>query len=174
MEKEPIKITPHYIGMSDDLLHHSLGVARKAYKIALERGRGEMFARKLWLLAWLHDIGYEFSERAEDHASVSACLVMNAVHGAFIEDFVFGGDYQAIRSHGQAVRHPSEEWLILNLADMTTDSTGKDVTFEERAEDIKERHGEDSWQYLNFRKLQKQIEQMQKEEAAELTSVCDA
>ena len=35
------------MGISEDRLHHILGVARKAYKIALERGHDEAFAKKI-------------------------------------------------------------------------------------------------------------------------------
>ena len=42
----------------------------------------------------------------------------------------------------------SIEWLILNTADMTIDSKGNKVAVTQRLQDIKERYGEQSNQYL--------------------------
>jgi HD superfamily phosphodiesterase len=50
-----------FIGISEDRLKHILGVSRKAYRIAKDRGHDEKFARKMFMAGWLHDVGYEFS-----------------------------------------------------------------------------------------------------------------
>ena len=65
-----------YIGISEDRLHHILGVARKAYKIAKEEGFDEDFARKMFMIGWLHDIGYEFSKEPDNHAEESVNLLL--------------------------------------------------------------------------------------------------
>ncbi len=38
------------IGISEDRLHHIIGVARKAYSIAKEMGYDENFARRMWMI----------------------------------------------------------------------------------------------------------------------------
>lgn len=64
-----------YIGISEDRLHHIIGVARKAYAIAKQRGHSEEFARKMFMAGWLHDVGYEFSEKQGHHPHESGELV---------------------------------------------------------------------------------------------------
>ena len=64
-----------YIGISEDRLHHIIGVARKAYAIAKQRGHSEEFARKMFMDGWLHDVGYEFSEKQGHHPHESGELV---------------------------------------------------------------------------------------------------
>ena len=44
----------NYIGISENRLHHILGVARKAYKIAKDMGKDENFCRKCFMLGWIH------------------------------------------------------------------------------------------------------------------------
>lgn len=65
----------NYIGISEARLHHILGVARKSYKIAKEMGYDERFCRRCFMLGWIHDVGYEFSEKQSEHPNVSAELL---------------------------------------------------------------------------------------------------
>ena len=134
-----------YIGISEDRLHHILGVARKAYKIAKEEGFDEDFARKMFMIGWLHDIGYEFSKEPDNHAEESANLLLGILDAIYIKEDVV----RAILEHGHIKRRKTDEWRILNMADMQVNSKGEEVTFDERLKDIKERYGEDSEPYKN-------------------------
>ena len=58
-----------YIGISDNRLRHSIGVARKAYQIAKDMGKDEDFCRKMFMLGYIHDIGYEFSKTQSEHSA---------------------------------------------------------------------------------------------------------
>ena len=60
------------IGISDDRLHHILGIARKWYKIAKEEGFDAEFCRRMFMIGWCHDVGYEFIKTQETHANMSA------------------------------------------------------------------------------------------------------
>lgn len=51
--------------MDFDRLKHSLGVGRKMVEIGRERGMREGELRKLFVLGFNHDIGYEFGDRHE-------------------------------------------------------------------------------------------------------------
>jgi len=51
----------------------------------------------------------------------------------------------------------SEELEILNTADMLIDSTGKEVTVQERLEDIASRYGKDSINYKLSCQIAKQV-----------------
>lgn len=55
------------------------------------------------------------------------------------------------------LERPSDEWYILNIADMKTDSKGNRVTMEERLKDIGDRCGYESKEYLTARNLARSI-----------------
>lgn len=129
------------IGISEDRLHHIIGVARKAYFIAKEMGYDENFARRMWMIGWNHDAGYEFSEKQSEHPDVGAEMLMQLM-GSYDES------YHAIGKHGHYTENETPEWKILNMADMLIDSKGNEVTVSQRLDDIKERYGEHSDQYL--------------------------
>ncbi len=138
-----------YIGISEDRLHHILGVARKAYKIALERGHDKTFATKMFVIGWNHDIGYEFSKYKEEHPMVSAAILSNAFYDEGQNLGENGGNaINAIYSHGLYTEEKTEEWIILNQADMQISPGGKEVSVSQRLNDIKERFGDYSDEYL--------------------------
>ncbi len=138
-----------YIGISDDRLHHILGVARKAYKIALDRGHDKTFATKMFVIGFNHDIGYEFSEFKEEHPMVSAAILSNAFYDEGQDMGKNGSNaINAIYSHGLYTEEKTEEWIILNQADMLTSPDGREIDVSERLDDIKERFGEYSDTYL--------------------------
>ena len=137
-----------YIGISENRLHHLLGVARKAYKIAKEEGYDEAFCRRMFMLGWLHDIGYEFSAEQEEHPYIAAKLLkMLGGTAEFNKEWIDAID--AIQSHGQFTGNETDEWKILNMADMLVNSKGQEVTASQRLEDIKNRYGAHSDQYFD-------------------------
>lgn len=133
------------IGISENRLHHIVGVARKAYEIAKERGHNEEFCRKCFMLGWLHDVGYEFSESQAEHPDMSAKLLACLADG---NESKLSPSVRAIKEHGRYSSALTEEYVILNMADMQVDSNGNYVTVSERLQDIKDRYGEYSNQYL--------------------------
>ena len=138
-----------YIGISENRLHHILGVARRAYAIAKERGHNEEFARKMFMAGWLHDVGYEFSEKQDQHPYESARLIRLAVEDGWHEPaHVLSSVEKAVKEHGRYTEKVTEEYVILNMADMLTDPKGNEVSVMQRLDDIKERYGEYSDQYL--------------------------
>lgn len=46
--------------IDNNRLQHIIGVARKCYSIAKSHGHNEDFCKKMFMLGWCHDIGYEF------------------------------------------------------------------------------------------------------------------
>ena len=149
------------IGISEDRLHHILGVARKCYEIAKERSHNEEFCQRMFMIGWVHDVGYEFVEKQSEHPAKSSELLHNlvSVHNLYDTQISLKTDY-AIHYHGQFPDKEllnNEEWIILNMADMLIDSTGNEVTVEERLEDIKVRYGDKSKQYLDAHNICKII-----------------
>ena len=45
-------IVNNYIGISEDRLHHMLGVARECYKLAQDMGYNEDFCRRMFMIGW--------------------------------------------------------------------------------------------------------------------------
>ena len=129
----------NYIGIDENRLHHILGVARKAYELAINMGYGEGYARKMFMLGWCHDVGYEFSEDPSEHAKVGAEMLR------MLKDE--SAPY-AVEHHGLYAEHETPGWKILNMADMLIDSKGNEVSVSKRLDDIKERYGEHSNEYL--------------------------
>ena len=133
-----------FIGISENRAKHMLAVARKAYEIAKAERYDEKFCRKMFLIGYIHDIGYEFSTKQEDHPFISMEMIMSLSENRSIDDVV----YYAIAKHGCYTDKKTDEWKILNIADMLIDENGNETSVTKRLDGIKEKYGENSNQYL--------------------------
>lgn len=138
-------INNHFIGITDDRLHHIIGVARKCYKISKGLNKPEDFCRRMFMIGWNHDVGYEFSHNKIEHPNISKSLLkLINVNDSNEANIVL----DAINTHGELNETQTLEWQILNIADMTIDSKGNDVDVQTRLEDIGNRYGKESSDYL--------------------------
>lgn len=138
----------HEKGITQNKLQHMLGVARKCYKIAKERGYSEDEARRLFLIGYIHDIGYEFTEHSEEHPVVGNNIIKT----------MFKDDLYAVLNHGNPDADLSNIDLeILNIADLTVDSFGNECSIYGRLSGIKYRYGDDSGEYKNSLGLAKKL-----------------
>ena len=138
----------HEKGITENKLNHMLGVARKCYKLALEKEYSEDEARKLFIIGYLHDIGYEFTDNSEEHAEIGYTIVKNA----------FGKDVIEIKEHGNPDMGLNNDYLnILNIADLTVNSFGKECSIYDRLSEIELKYGKDNKQYTNTVKLAKRL-----------------
>ena len=134
-----------FIGISEERLKHILGVSRKAYRIAKDRGHDEKFARKMFMAGWLRDVGYEFSTEQAQHPHESGELIkLIAGDGSENQSAV----EKAVRRHGRYAEEETEEYVILNMADMLISSEGKEISVLERLDGIRNRYWEYSDQYM--------------------------
>lgn len=135
----------NYIGISENRLDHTIAVARKCYDLAKnEYDMSETDARKMFLMGFLHDMGYEFSEISEEHPNIMGEILTSFANQEF-KDMVF-----AIQTHGKPYKFLGlPEQAILNEADLTTNHLGESVSFDERCENIRQRYGNQSHQYHN-------------------------
>ncbi len=144
-----------YIKIDENRLKHILQAGRKAQKTARDIfGWDELKCRQMFILGFLHDCGYEFSVDQTEHENLGGELLrtLGFTH------------WREVYYHGKVTsEYSSDELLILNYADLTTSSTGEDITTEQRLEDILERYGEDSIQYINAARLVESVEQQLKE-----------
>lgn len=147
-----------YIGISEDRLHHILGVAKECYQIAKNMGYPEDFCRRMFMIGWNHDVGYEFSKNQSDHPAISEEMLklINITNDNKESSKVL----HSIRKHGLYTKTKSIEWIILNTADMTIDSKGNKVTISQRLDDIKSRYGEYSIQYSQACNIVEQIKML--------------
>lgn len=134
--------------ISQDRLKHSIGVARKMYEMSLQRGRNIEQARKMFVLGFVHDIGYEFSNEQSEHANVGADI-MKLCGFEYVNEILYHGKVQHDYS--------SEELYILNVADFLVGPDGSSVSAEKRLEGIKQRYGENAPQYIEAIKLAKKL-----------------
>ena len=133
--------------IKENRIKHILGVARRCYEIAKKEQFDEDFCQKMYLLGWIHDVGYDFEPH--NHEQASAKLL-----GMFTNDDTA---LEALKYHDEWGMKPrSAEHRILMMADMTTDSQGNKVTIEQRLEDVARRFGKESETYKKAYKATRQ------------------
>ncbi len=136
--------------ITEDRLRHILGVARKAQELALKvKPNDETYAQDMFLLGFLHDVGYEFTPTGKGHSSIGGELLKRCGYTYWKE----------VANHGcYENEQMSDELFILNCADMSIGADGKCCTMVERLEDIGGRYGKDSSAYqkatIEIRRLQ--------------------
>ena len=134
--------------MDKDRLNHSLAVANKMVEIGKKLNLKENDLQDLFILGYNHDIGYDFCPVNKEH---------NIVGGEILKRN--GYKYcKEVYYHGNPnIEYTSLFLKILNMADMQIDKYGKNVGYEKRLEDIKNRYGENSIPYINSYKIIKNI-----------------
>jgi len=152
----------NFIGISEHRLNHSYGVAKECFRIAKLLSKDEQFHKKMFVIGFNHDIGYEFTPTNAKHTH-------NAIGGDMIEKtlgFTFSNDaisfVNAVKYHGNPEtpeKYRTLEWYIINLADMTINSRGEKVTMKKRVEDILKRQGENSLAYQHSSAMKNILEE---------------
>lgn len=138
--------TPY--GIDENRIKHSLGVARRCYEIAKKLGFSEAEARNMFLLGYVHDIGYEFGDN-RSHPIIGSEILRNSNYKYDRE----------IAEHSSNVGdRASLELLILQKADMTVDGTGNVCSIEKRLDTIKEKYGDKSKMFLDAELVAKHLE----------------
>ena len=121
-----------------DRIKHSLAVARKMKKIVEENpDKFTASPNDVFVIGILHDIGYEFAENQQDHASKGGMVLKNQGYKYWREIFFHGFPQE---------EYSSPELWLLNFADMVTSPAGEYVTISQRIDDIAKRYGENSVQ----------------------------
>lgn len=130
--------------ITENRMKHILGVARQCYNIAKIKGFNEEFCKRMFMIGYVHDVGYEFS--ADIHGYEGEKLLETI--GVSSETVKL-----AVSNHGSVRESYSDELRILNMADMTVDSQGNVVTALDRITDIGNRYGFDSEVYKRAEEL---------------------
>lgn len=136
------------VGISNDRMQHILSVARQSYQIAKNKYHlEEADCRKAFMIGFLHDVGYEFSEYNLEHPEKGRALIKETL----------GIDLPEVQQHGDPDAEQTLFLSILNEADLTVDSKGNVVSVEERLQDIVSRYSEDALEYLKPLTLAKKL-----------------
>ena len=140
--------------INDNRMKHMLGVARKMYNMT---EGDESLKRKMWLIGFLHDVGYEWDESLR-HGIESANLINE----------VFGKNDISIyiRNHGTpAIVDDVQD--LLNYCDMTVDYDGTPCTIGQRLANIEKRGKDTVYLKLMLRQnkfAEKEMEEYDKEQ----------
>ena len=129
--------------MNNDRLKHSYAVANKMVELGKERKLSNEQLKELFVLGYLHDIGYQYGTN-ENHNEIGGNLLKENNYKYWKEVYYHGvpdSEYKSLYLD------------ILNTADMMIDKSGNDIGFDKRLEDIKNRYGKDSIQYINCVKI---------------------
>ena len=129
--------------MNNDRLKHSYAVANKMVELGKERKLSNEQLKELFVLGYLHDIGYQYGTN-ENHNDIGGNLLKENNYKYWKEVYYHGvpdSEYKSLYLD------------ILNTADMMIDKSGNDIGFDKRLEDIKNRYGKDSIQYINCVKI---------------------
>ncbi|MBE7074347.1 MAG: HD domain-containing protein [Clostridiales bacterium] len=126
--------------IDEDRQKHILAVANLMRENANRFGLDE---EEMFMLGYLHDIGYAFGD-GENHHTVGAELLQK-------HNYKY---YREVLYHGKPVENYTSRALdLLNFGDMHIGKKGNYLTFEDRLEDIKSRRGENSPHYQNCKKV---------------------
>lgn len=131
--------------ISSDRMAHQLGVAQMLVDQARSYGSySEQELQDLFVLGYLHDIGYEFAIDPGNHAHAGGEVLKRL-------GFIYWAE---VANHGNPTSTYSSSALdLLNAADMQTSPSGEHVSYAERLQDIADRYGEDSLRYKNARTI---------------------
>ena len=129
-----------------------LGVARECYKLAKKEGLSEEDARVYWLIGLLHDIGYEFTDYSENYADIGADI-LEELGLKQMGLFKWSEFRNAIRNQGDAHINNNNLLKILNKANLSINETGDYCTYEERLQELENKYGKESIEYINAKQL---------------------
>ena len=131
--------------ITENKLKHSLQVAVVCRELANSLGLDDEKVNACFVMGFLHDIGYQDCTNTVDHPSIGKSLIESYIK--YAEECT-----SAIGHHGRVFEGLSVFDVILNYADLSVNSSGSIVTHEERLNNIKQRYGVSSEQYLNAKK----------------------
>lgn len=124
-------------------LQRNLALAKKCYNLARDRSFNDTFCKKMFMIGLLYNIGYEF-EKDHNLAIKESCRLIELFGGS-----LDNATKNAIMYCGVNVTldMQSDEWKILNIANLTTDNNGYDISIEKRLFETKKKYGDNSKEY---------------------------
>lgn len=127
--------------ISQNRIQHIVTVANRLK--AIVESRSDVYGMtpdEAFILGYLHDIGYEFTEDQTNHCFIAGEILRNQGYKYWQEVYWHGIPQEEYKSN---------ELMLLNYVDMTTSPNGEQVSLEERIDDIIQRYGGNSIQAKN-------------------------
>lgn len=114
---------------------HCVKVAERMYEYSKdELGYSEGKAQDMYVLGYLHDLGYAFDGEAFGHEI--------ALYNCMKDSYRYADE---IRDHSFMIEEKdSQECNLLHYADLTIDGVGNECNFVNRLKDLANRHGENA------------------------------
>ena len=134
--------------ISTNKLKHSIAVGRYMQKYAEERLFDYDLGKELFILGYLHDIGSEFTEIKEEHAKIGGEILKKSNYKYWKEVYYHGKVQNEYRSL---------PLMLLNLAELSITSDGKEISIQEKLNELADKFGENSVQYQNTKKLYEMV-----------------
>lgn len=91
-----------------------------------------------YVLGLLHDFGYEFADKQEDHDSLAAMVLKQSGY-TYWREVLYHSSYQT--------KYDSPMLRLLYYADMVIGPAGEEMTMKDRVDEIAIRYGKDSLVY---------------------------
>ena len=131
--------------ITENRLKHSHAVALKMKEFAKEKhDQFPVQPDEAFILGMLHDIGYEFVDEQQEHASAGGRMLKEQGYKYWEEVFYHGIPQD---------QYDSPMLRLLNYVDMITGPDGTYMSIDERIDDIAKRYGKDSRQEKEAIKL---------------------
>lgn len=131
--------------ISDSRIKHILKVAIKMKKYVAENpGKYSCTPDEAFLIGYLHDIGYEYTDIQTEHCYKGGEVLRDQGYKYWQEIYYHGVPQEV---------YISPELTLLNYVDMTTSPNGEDITLQQRIDDIAVRYGKDSVQVKDAKKV---------------------
>lgn len=136
------------INFPESRYKHCYGVGKRMYTYAKDKlHKDENFCIEMFTLGNIHDIGYELDGDAFKHDEILA----NALQNSYTY-------WREIKYHSKLqLDYDSLAMRLLYFGDCTVDGNGNWCTFEQRLEDISNRHGKTSEVYLETEEIIKYL-----------------
>lgn len=117
---------------TDNRVLHCKGVAEYMYNYVMKHTGNTDYAQEMYMLGFLHDIGYRFTDKIKDHGFIGGELLKKQGYKYWWE----------VYNHGNLeVTNMSPELLLLELADLSVGPKGEVMTVDERLANCGERFG---------------------------------
>lgn len=134
--------------LTDARLKHMRGVAEMMYNLVIEAEGSEDYAREMFVLGMLHDLGYGFQDGRRNHPQVVGDILRRCGYKY----------WQEVYHHGNPETvYSSNELNLLDWADLCTSSDGEPCSIHERIARNLKKDGLDAPVTQNKIKLGKRI-----------------
>lgn len=127
-----------------EIMRHSLGVAKLMYEKSLDLTNDENYAREMFHLGMLHELGNQFT---------SDDKVQRSKEGVFLKSEGYKYWEEVCLCGNPNVESPSDELMLLNWANLHISDRGIEISPTEKLEEVGSKFGEGSEEYVKVKQM---------------------